>query len=228
MTARVLVVEDDAPLRAVLATTLADDGMAVAEAATGDEALARLQIEGADLVLLDLMLPGIDGMAVLERIRSFSDVPVIVLTVRDSKADKLAALDGGADDSVTKPFDSDELLARARAALRRRTPSEPPTSILAIGTLTIDQARQVVTRDGEEIRLTPTEWRLLDLLLKSEGRLVPYATIAEEIPARSGDLDRQATRVFIAQLRRKLGDDATSPSLILTHFGLGIRWIGSA
>jgi two-component system KDP operon response regulator KdpE len=222
----VLVVEDHAPLRSALVATLTADDLTVAEAATGDEALARLQVEGADLVLLDLMLPGIDGMEVLTRVRMSSDVPVIVLTVRDTKQDKLAALDAGADDYVTKPFDSDELLARVRAALRRSAPARPLTEIITVDDLSIDRGRQVVTRGGDDIKLTPTEWHLLELLLTHEGRLVTYATISERITTRSGDLDRQGTRVFVAQLRKKLGDDATDPRLILTHFGLGVRWIG--
>ena len=123
---RVLLVEDDTPLRTALAATLDGAGLEVTEAATGDEALARIQVEGADLVVLDLMLPGIDGMHVLERLRTFSEVPVIVLTVRYGKQDKLDALDAGADDYVTKPFDSDELLARVRAALRRRGTATNP------------------------------------------------------------------------------------------------------
>jgi two-component system KDP operon response regulator KdpE len=223
---RVLLVEDDTPLRTALAATLDGAGLEITEAATGDEALARIQVEGADLVVLDLMLPGIDGMRVLERLRTFSEVPVIVLTVRDGKQDKLDALDAGADDYVTKPFDSDELLARVRAALRRRGTPESQAQVVIFDEVTIDRGRQVVTRGGEEIKLTPTEWHLLDLLLKYEGRLVPYETISREVPVRSGDLDRAGTRVFVAQLRRKLGDDATDPRLILTHFGLGVRWIG--
>jgi two-component system, OmpR family, KDP operon response regulator KdpE len=223
---RVLVVEDDAPLRSALVATLAADDLTVAEAATGEEALARLQVEGADLVLLDLMLPGADGMQVLTRVRTFSDVPVIVLTVRDSKQDKLAALGAGADDYVTKPFDSDELLARVRAALRRSAPAQPHAQLVVAGDVTIDRGRQVVLRGDDEVKLTPTEWQLLDLLLSHEGRLVTYATVSEEITTRTGELDRQGTRVFVAQLRKKLGDDATDPRLILTHFGLGVRWIG--
>jgi two-component system KDP operon response regulator KdpE len=223
---RVLVVEDDAPLRSALVAILTADDVGVTEAASGEEALARLQVEGADLVVLDLMLPGTDGMEVLRRLRTFSDMPVIVLTVRSAKQDKLAALDAGADDYVTKPFDSDELIARVRAALRRTAPATTHAQVIAVDGLTIDRGRQVVTRGDEEIKLTPTEWQLLDLLLVHEGRLVTYATISEEITVRSGELDRQGTRMFVAQLRKKLGDDATDPRLILTHFGLGVRWIG--
>jgi len=224
---RVLLVEDDAPLRAALAATLDGAGLLVIEAADGAEALARVQVEGPDLIVLDLMLPGIDGMRVLERLRTFSDVPVIVLTVRDAKQDKLDALDAGADDYVTKPFDSDELLARVRAALRRGAAPTGQAQMIVCDDVTIDRGRQIVTRAGEEVRLTPTEWHLLDLLLEYDGRLVPYDTISREISVRSGDLDRASTRVFVAQLRKKLGDEATDPRLILTHFGLGVRWIGA-
>jgi two-component system KDP operon response regulator KdpE len=221
---RVLVIEDDAALRTVLAAMLRTDGLEVLEAATGEEGLARL-VEGADLVLLDLLLPGLDGSEVLRRVRAVSDIPVIVLTVREDKGDKLAALGGGADDYVTKPFDSDELLARIRVALRRRPRAKSETAVVTSGDLVIDRARQVVTRRGEEVKLTPTEWRLLELLLGREGQLLTYAAISDEIPGRSGEFDQNSTRVFVAHLRRKLGDDASDPRLILTHFGLGIRWI---
>jgi two-component system KDP operon response regulator KdpE len=223
---RLLVVEDDAPLRSALVATLAGDEVVIAEAVSGEEALARLQVEGADLVVLDLMLPGLDGMQVLSRLRTFSHVPVIVLTVRDSKQDKLAALNAGADDYITKPFDSDELLARVRAALRRAAPARPNVQVITIDDMTIDRGHHSVRRGTEEVNLTPTEWQLLDLLLTHEGRLVKYATVSDEITTRTGDLDRQSIRVFVAQLRKKLGDDATDPRLIQTHFGLGIRWIG--
>lgn len=226
MIPRVLIAEDDDHLRAVLRAAIGDAGLEITEAASGDEALARLRIEGADLLLLDLMLPGTDGMRVLERLRTFSDMPVIVLTVRDSKDDKLGALDAGADDYVTKPFDIDELLARVRAALRRTRSPRGQTSIVTFDDVTIDRARRVVTRAGDEVKLTPTEWSLLDVLLQHGGQLVRYETIGEEISVRSGELDRAGTRMFVAQLRKKLGDDATDPRLILTHFGLGVRWIG--
>jgi|RhiMethySRZTD1v2_1073278.scaffolds.fasta_scaffold576057_2 two-component system, OmpR family, KDP operon response regulator KdpE len=225
-TTTVMVVEDDAPLRATLATSLHAHGYAVTEAASAEEAIVLTEQRAPDLLLLDLTLPGADGLVALRRLRAFTDVPIVVLTVRDGKTDKLAALDGGADDYVTKPFDLDELLARIRAALRRTPDSETRPSVVRIGTLEIDIARGLVTRDGTEVHLTPTEWRFLELLVTSDGGLVTYANVAREIPAsRGGALDPPTQRVFVGQLRKKLGDDAADPRLIVTHFGLGYRWI---
>jgi two-component system KDP operon response regulator KdpE len=224
-----MVVEDDAPLRSTLATSLRAHGFAVVEAASGEEAIVLTEQRAPDLVLLDLTLPGVDGLVALRRLRAFTEVPIVVLTVRDGKADKLAALDGGADDYVTKPFDLDELLARVRAALRRRPDSENRASVVHLDGLEIDLARARVTRDGVGVHLTPTEWRFLELLVRSDGALVTYAQVAREIPAtRGGELDPASQRVFVGQLRKKLGDDAADPRLVVTHFGLGYRWIAGS
>jgi two-component system KDP operon response regulator KdpE len=221
-----MVVEDDTPLRATLATSLHAHGYTVTEAASAEEAIVLTEQRVPDLMLLDLTLPGADGLVALRRLRAFTDVPIVVLTVRDGKTDKLAALDGGADDYITKPFDLDELLARVRAALRRTPGTATRPSVVRVGTLEIDLARGRVRRDGAEVRLTPTEWRFLDLLVTSDGGLVTYARVAREIPAsRGGELDPATQRVFVGQLRKKLGDDAADPRLIVTHFGLGYRWI---
>jgi len=226
---RVMVVEDDTPLRATLATSLHAHGYAVTEAASAEEAIVLTEQRAPDLLLLDLTLPGADGLVALRRLRTFTDAPIVVVTVRDGKADKLAALDGGADDYVTKPFDLDELLARVRAALRRTPDPETRPSVVRVGTLEIDLARERVTRDGEEVHLTPTERRFLELLVRSDGGLLTYAQVAREIPAtRGGELDPATQRVFVGQLRKKLGDDAADPRLILTHFGLGYRWIAGS
>ena len=222
----VMLVEDDAPLRAALAAGLTSHGYAVVETASAEEAIVMVGQRVPDLVLLDLTLPGADGHHALRRLRSFTAVPIVVLTVRDGKVDKLAALDGGADDYVVKPFDGDELLARIRAALRRRPEVEDPGAIVQIGDLVIDRVQSRVSRAGEEIHLTPTELRFLELLVRSDGRLLTYSQAARELPAsRGGELDQKALRVFVGQLRRKLGDDAADPKLIVTHFGLGYRWI---
>jgi two-component system KDP operon response regulator KdpE len=221
-----MVVEDDAALRVALAASLASHGYAVVETGSAEEAIVLAGYRSPDLVLLDLTLPGADGLHALRRLRSFTAVPIVVLTVRDDKADKLAALDGGADDYVVKPFDVDELLARVRAALRRRPEPDERRTVVRVGDLEIDRVRRRVTRGDVEVHLTPTELRLLELLVRSDGRLVTYSQAARELPAtRGGELDQKALRVFVAQLRRKLGDDAADPQLIVTHFGLGYRWI---
>jgi two-component system KDP operon response regulator KdpE len=222
---RILVVEDDAPLRDALATSLRAHGYEAGEAATAEEAVVLAGHDVPDLVLLDLSLPAADGFHALERLRTFTDVPVVVLTVRDSKDDKVRALDGGADDYVVKPFDLDELLARVRAALRRRPDGDGAAATVAIGDLVIDRARGQVTRAGEPIHLTPTELRLLDLLVKSDGRLLTYSQVAQQLPTQRKEIDPGTLRVFVAQLRKKLGDDAANPRLIVNHHGLGYRWI---
>ena len=221
-----MVVEDDAPLRTTLSTSLTAHGYVVTETASAEEAIVLTEQRAPDLMLLDLTLPGADGLVALRRLRAFTDVPIVVLTVRDDKIDKLAALDGGADDYMTKPFDLDELLARVRAALRRTPGSETRPSVVRIDTLEIDLARSVVTRDDSEVHLTPTEFRLLELLVSTDGGLVTYAQVARTIPAsRGGELDTATQRVYVGQLRKKLGDDAADPRLIVTHHGLGYRWI---
>ncbi|MET0895897.1 MAG: response regulator transcription factor [Acidimicrobiia bacterium] len=223
--ATIMVVEDDPPLRSALVSTLRAQHYATIESGSAEETLLRLDGDDFDLVLLDLALPGMDGLDLLARLRTVSAVPVIVLTVRDGKADKLVALDAGADDYVTKPFDSDELLARIRAALRRRPESSIAPVSVEHDRLEIDRARGVVKLDGEPVKLTATEWKLLELLISSEGRLLTYRTLSRELRGGADDLDAKALRVYIGHLRRKLGDDAADPTLILTHFGLGVRWI---
>ncbi|HXY94621.1 MAG TPA: response regulator transcription factor [Acidimicrobiia bacterium] len=222
----VMVVEDDGPLRATLATTLGVHGYSVLEAGSAEEAIVLAEQRSPDLVLLDLGLPYSDGGHALRQIRARSAVPIVVLTVRDGKSDKLRALDDGADDYVVKPFDVEELLARIRAALRRRPEPEEQPAVVRAGDLEIDLARTRVTRAGREVHLTPTELRFLALLARSDGRLVTYAEVARAIPAtRGGELDQRSLRVFVGQLRRKLGDDAADPKLIITQYGLGYRWI---
>jgi len=223
--ATVMVVEDDDPLRSALVAMLGSHDFATVECGHAEVALVQFDMTSVDLVLLDLALPGADGLHVLSRIRKISDVPVVVLTVRDDKTSKLAALNGGADDYVTKPFDSDELVARIRAALRRRPETQPAHISVDVHGLEIDLMRRVVTRDGAPVKLTATEWNLLELLVVSGGRLLTYETLSRELRGGTNELDAKSLRVFVARLRGKLGDDAADPSLILTHFGLGVRWI---
>jgi two-component system, OmpR family, KDP operon response regulator KdpE len=222
----VLLVEDDRVLRRVLRASFRNWNFDVAEAGSGEEALTMVSGGAPDLVVLDLSLPGIDGLETLRHLRTFTEVPVMVLTVRDSLRDKLSALDSGADDYVTKPFEPAELIARARAHLRRGTSKQQQEAFVRIGDLAIDLTRQRVTWRGELVRLTPTEMRLLEVLLANRGRLMTRERLLEEVWGSRSPSDRGRLRVFVLHLRRKLHDDAALPRLILTEPGLGYRWVG--
>jgi two-component system KDP operon response regulator KdpE len=222
---RVLLVEDDIPLCRALRGSLLGGGFDVLESSTGEEALVIASVEHPELVLLDLTLPGIDGLETLRRLRVFSDMPVVVLTVRDSLPDKIAALDAGADDYVVKPFEAEELLARVRANLRRAGESEIEPTVIRAGDLEIDLARRQVTWAGEPVGLRPIEMRLLEALLAHPGRLLSHEELLDaawDVPPASA---AQRLRVAVLHLRRKLHDDAAHPSLIFTEPGLGYRWI---
>ena len=225
---KVLVVEDDAPLRRTLAASLGTNGYDVVEAATAEESIVRARHDEPDLVLLDLTLPYADGHAALNDLRGFSDVPVVILTVREGREDKVAALDAGADDYVVKPFDDEELMARVRAALRRRPqPAYAPTRV-DHGDLVIDLEHELVTRAGRPVHLTPTEYRFLRLLVQSDGRLLRYREVAEALGEPGSEPASEATlRVYVARLRKKLGDAVGEPKLVETLHGLGYRWIAS-
>jgi len=220
----VLLVEDDKLLRRTLRARVRGWGHDVLQATTGEEALSLASTTRVDLVLLDLGLPGIDGIETLRHLRSFTLVPVIVLTVRDSLQDKLAAFDAGADDFVTKPFEVEELLARSRAHLRRAA-SESHGAAVSAGDLTIDLARQLVTWRGDRVQLTPIELRVLEVLLEQRGKLVRRERLLEVVWSSAATSDLAKLRVTILHLRRKLRDDAARPRLIFTEPGLGYRWI---
>jgi two-component system, OmpR family, KDP operon response regulator KdpE len=222
----ILVVEDEAPLRRALRTSLRARDFEVFEASSGEEALVVAADRQPDLVLLDLGLPGIDGMEALARLRSFSVAPVIVLTVRDRQADKVAALDAGADDYVTKPFDTEELLARIRAALRRRPEASDGPSMVAVGDLEVDLVRRQVRREGEAVHLTRTELALLEVLVTHPGKLLTHDWLLRRVWGQGYGTESHYLRVYVAQLRKKLGDDPSKPRLILTEPGIGYRWIG--
>jgi two-component system, OmpR family, KDP operon response regulator KdpE len=222
---KVLVVEDDAPLRRTLAASLDTNGYEVVEAGTAEESVVIARYDQPDLVLLDLTLPHADGHSALRGLREFSDVPVVVLTVREGRDDKVAALDAGADDYVVKPFDDEELMARVRAALRRRPqPAYVPTRV-DHGDLVIDLAHELVTRAQRPVHLTATEFRFLRLLVESDGRLLRYREVAEALGESGGPVSDATLRVYVARLRKKLGDGAGEPKLIETLHGLGYRWI---
>jgi two-component system KDP operon response regulator KdpE len=222
----VLLVEDDRTLRRALHASFRTWDFDVAEAGTGEEALSLLSSSAPDLVVLDLTLPGIDGLETLRHLRTFSDVPVVVLTVRDSLRDKVTALESGADDYMLKPFEPEELLARSRAHLRRALPGEERTAVVRAGDLEVDLARSLVTWQGEPVPLTPTELRMLEVLLAHRGKLVTREQLLTEVWGSRAPSDRGRVRVFMVHLRRKLHDDAARPRLILTEPGIGYRWIG--
>jgi two-component system KDP operon response regulator KdpE len=221
----ILIVEDDAPLRRALRTSLRARDLVVHEAGSGEEALVLAADRRPDLVLLDLGLPGIDGLETIVRLRTFTDAPVIVLTARDRPADKVAALDAGADDYVTKPFDIDELLARVRAALRRSPTASSGPTLVRVADLEIDLVQRQV-RDGDgPIRLTRTELELLEVLVTHPGKLLSHEYLLREVWGAGYRTESNYLRVYVRQLRKKLHDDAGDPHLILTEPGIGYRWI---
>jgi two-component system, OmpR family, KDP operon response regulator KdpE len=223
MTSRVLVVDDETQIRRTVGINLRARGFDVDLAETGEEALELAARHPPDVVVVDLGLPGIGGVEVIEGIRGWSRVPIIVLSVRDTEADKIAALDAGADDYVTKPFGMDELLARLRAALRRVIPvDEEPT--IETGDFTIDLAAKRITRNGEEIRLTPTEWQLVEILVRNRGKLVSRRQLLREIWGAEYRDETGNLREYVARLRRKLEPEHSRPRYVTTEAGLGYRF----
>ena len=218
----VLIVDDDRQLLRALAINLRARQYDVETAADGTTALAAAARRPPDLVILDLGLPDIDGKAVIAAIREWSTVPILVLSVRDAEAEKIAALDAGADDYVTKPFATGELLARLRALLRARKPAEG-RPVLAFGDLAIDLAAHTVARAGVDARLTRKEFDVLALLARHAGRLVTHKQLLTTVwgPAHEGDT--HYLRIAIGHIREKLGDDAADPRFILTEPGVGYR-----
>jgi two-component system, OmpR family, KDP operon response regulator KdpE len=220
---RVLVVDDDPQIRRALATGLRGRGFDVSTADDGETALEQLADTAVDIVVLDLGLPGIDGVEVIQRLRSWSDVPVVVLSVREGQRDKVTALDAGADDYLVKPFGMPELLARMRAVVRRQ---QPPTTepTLRFGELEIDQAKDIVRFEGEVMHLTPTERRLLRAMAANPGKLLTHGWLLEQVWG-PGYLDEShLLRVYVQQLRQKLKDDPSRQRYIVTEPGLGYRW----
>jgi len=225
--ARVLIVEDEPALLRALRINLRARGFAVATAATGREALAEARRHPPDAVLLDLGLPDLEGGEVIRELRGWSRVPVIVLSGRAGSGDKIGALDAGADDYVTKPFDMEELLARLRAALRRGDASAPPATF-RIGQHEIDLGAHAIAgpgaADGEPLHLTPTEWRLLEILLDAPGQLVSSDRLLSEIWGPGFERSTHYLRFHMAGLRRKLEDDPHRPRHLLTEPGMGYRY----
>jgi two-component system KDP operon response regulator KdpE len=217
----VLLVEDEPSLARALAITLRANRYDVAVAHTGAAGLDGMANWHPDLVVLDLGLPDLDGMDVLRAFRGWSQVPVVVLSARQTSDDKVEALDAGADDYVTKPFAMDELLARLRAAARRRAPDDAP--VVETAAFTVDIAHHRVTRDGGDVRLTPTEWHLLEILTRNVGKVVGRRELLAELRGPNLDRETHYLRVYLAQLRRKLEPDPAHPQHLLTEPGIGYR-----
>jgi len=225
---KILAVDDEPQILRALRTSLAARGHDVVTAPNGETALDILGAADVDLVVLDLGLPGIDGVEAIRRLRSWSKVPVIVLSVRDAQADKVAALDAGADDYVTKPFAMDELGARIRAVLRRTVPTEAAPPVIRVAGLEIDLASRLVRRDGVQVHLTPTEFALLELMATNPGKLLTHRWLLQKVWGPAYQQESQYLRVYVAGLRKKLEQDPSAPGLILTEPGVGYRWMGEA
>ena len=220
---RILVVDDEPQILRALQTSLRGAGYDVDTATTGEQALTAAAVRAPDAVILDLVLPDQRGTDVSRELRAWSSVPIIVLSVVGDEAEKVAALDAGADDYVTKPFGVDELLARLRAALRRAEPSGEP--VLDIGQLRIDFDAHAVSFDGKQVQLTPHGYSLLTLLARNEGKLLTHQTILREVWGRAYSDESHYLHVYVSQLRRKLEPDPARPKYILTEPGAGYRLV---
>jgi two-component system KDP operon response regulator KdpE len=220
---RVLVVDDEPHILRALKATLQGAGYDVATAETGDEALRLAAVQPPDAVVLDLVLPDRRGTEVARELRGWTNVPILVLSAVGEESEKVAALDAGADDYVTKPFGTDELLARLRAALRRVSPDDGP--VLEIGELSLDLEKRAVTMAGEPVSLTPNEYALLRLFAQNEGKLLTHPTILREVWGPAYDAESHYLHVYVSQLRQKLEPEPSRPRYLLTEPGAGYRLV---
>ena len=219
----VLVVDDDPGIRRFLHTSLAAHGHTVFEAASGEQALQAVTTHKPDIMILDLGLPDLDGIEVTRRLREWSRMPIIILSVRDHEQDKIAALDAGADDYLIKPFSVGELLARVRLALRHTAVQADDTEVITVGELTIDLARRVVKMRGEEVQLTPTEYKLLQVLVSHMGKVLTHRQLLNEVWGPGYAQEKHLLRVNISNLRSKLEAEPARPRYIVTEPGVGYR-----
>jgi two-component system, OmpR family, KDP operon response regulator KdpE len=220
---RVLIVDDEPQIRRFLRTTLSAHGYRVIEASCGREAMTLTATERPELMLLDLGLPDIEGLEVIHRLREWSAVPIIVVSVRGQEAKKIEALDSGADDYVTKPFGMGELLARIRAALRHRLQAEVDDPVFHSAGLMVDLVKRIVTVDGREVKLTPKEYDLLRVLVTHAGKVVTHQQLLREVWGPDSVYETHYLRVYVGQLRQKLEPDPAQPRYILTEPGVGYR-----
>ena len=219
------MVDDDPQMRRAVTNALQARGYAVRSAANGETALELLAETEFDLVLLDLGLPGIGGDEVIRRLRGWSDIPVIVLSVRDAQEEKVGALDAGADDYVVKPFGIGELLARMRAVRRRATHDNAAPPVLVFGGLKMDLTKKKVTLDDQVVHLTPTEYRLLEAMMTNPGKLLTHPWLLQKVWGPGYEKESNYLRLFVKQLRKKLDDTPSDPRWIITEPGLGYRWL---
>jgi two-component system, OmpR family, KDP operon response regulator KdpE len=220
---RVLVIDDEPSILRALRINLTARDYEVTTAADGASGLAAVARDRPDVLILDMGLPDMDGTDVIHGVRGWTSTPIIVLSVWGAESQKVAALDAGADDYVTKPFGMDELLARLRAAVRRASPA-PDEPVVMTPDFTVDLAAKRVTRDGADVRLTPTEWQLLEVLVRAAGRLVTQRQLLQEVWGPQYESESNYLRVYIAQLRRKLEPEPSRPRYLLTEPGMGYRF----
>ncbi|MDO5323659.1 MAG: response regulator transcription factor [Clostridia bacterium] len=223
----ILVVEDDKPVRTLITTTLKANGYRFIEALTGEEAILQATSYNPDIILLDLGLPDMDGVEIIRKVRSWSNMPIIVISARSEDSDKIEALDSGADDYLTKPFSVEELLARLRVTQRRLAMlgAEHADTVFVNGSLRIDYAAGCAYLDGNELHLTPIEYKLLCLLAQNVGKVLTHTYITQKIWGNSWENDIASLRVFMATLRKKLESAPDSPQYIQTHIGVGYRML---
>lgn len=222
--ANILIIEDEIAIQRFLRASLDHEGYRISEANTGEKGLRLAANQPPDLVLLDLGLPDMDGQEVLTRLREWYSAPIIILSARDQEAEKIKALDSGADDYVTKPFGVGELLARMRTAMRHSQGAVADETKMQVGELTIDFASRLVFRRGEEIHLTPIEYKLVVTMAKNAGKVLTHRYLLREVWGPQSSQENHYLRVFVATLRRKLEDDPARPRYLLTEQGVGYRF----
>jgi two-component system KDP operon response regulator KdpE len=220
----ILVVDDEPQILRVMRVSLPARGYQIVTAADGEQALDEIHKEMPDLIILDLAMPGMGGLEACRRIREFASVPIIVLSAKGAESDKIAALDMGADDYVTKPFSLDELLARVRAVMRRAVATDMDAAVLSVGDLTIEANERRVTLSGTEIRLTPKEFEVLKYLASNAGKVVTHRKLLQAVWGIESTEQTEYLRVFINQLRRKIEPDPQNPRYIITEPWVGYRF----
>lgn len=219
---KILVIDDEAPIRRFLKISLEAEDYEYLEAESGQAGLAMAASHRPDLIILDLGLPDFDGLTILKRVREWSGMPIIILTVKDAESEKVTLLDAGADDYLTKPFSVPELIARIRVALRHAQPQDPDV-VHRFGNLEVDLSKRTVTRSGAPVKLTVTEYAIMRILVKNAGRVVTQGFLLKEIWGAHAVEQTQYLRVYIGQMRKKLEEDPGRPRLILTEPGVGYR-----